>query len=160
MSAHHPKCCYTPRQANTPRVGDSVRRLSRGLLIAVSILNGAAGLICGVLFLAAPDGSLMQAGELLPIIRELPLAHIFFQDFAWIGVAMLLVLAIPNSVAAVALFRRTERQYLLTLIAGVLLMLWCGFELIFMINGLAIGYFVVGLISVLCSAYLLRSDTT
>lgn len=133
-----------------------MRRMARGLLIAVSVLNGAAGLVCGVLFIVGPDGRFMQAGALLPVIQELPLATVFFQDFVWIGVAMLLVLGVPNSVAVVMLLRGSERQYLVTLLAGVLLLLWCGFELVFMINGLAVGYFVVGLISVLGSILLLR----
>ncbi|MDP2233097.1 MAG: hypothetical protein Q8K89_05645 [Actinomycetota bacterium] len=134
--------------------------MARSFLIVVSILNGLAGLVCGVLFIAGPDGSLMQAGALLPVVQELPLANIFFQDFVWIGIAMLLALGIPNSVVAVMLLRKSKRQYLATLIAGVLLILWCGFELIFMINGLAVGYFVVGVISVLCSIWLLRQNVT
>ncbi len=133
-----------------------MRRMARGFLIVVSILNGLAGLVCGVLFIAGPNGRFMQADALLPVIHELPLASVFFRDFVWIGVAMLLVLGIPNSAVAVMLLRKSDRQYLATLIAGVLLMLWCGFELIFMINGLAVGYFVIGLISVLCSILLLR----
>ncbi len=133
-----------------------MRRMARGFLIVVSILNGLAGLVCGVLFIAGPDGSLMQAGALLPVIQELPMASVFFQDFIWIGVAMLLALGVPNSVVAVMLLRKSEKQYLATLAAGALLILWCGFELVFMINGLAVGYFVVGLISILCSITLLR----
>jgi len=133
-----------------------MRRVARGLLIVVSILNGAAGVVCGVLFLAGPDGHLMQAGALLPVVQRLPLASVFFRDFTWIGIAMLLVLGIPNSIAAVMLLRRSESQYLATLAAGVLLVLWCGFELIFMLNALAVGYFAVGLVSVLSSIVLLR----
>ena len=74
-----------------------MRRLARGVLIVVSVLNGAAGLICGVLFIAGPDGHLLQAGALIPVIQGLPLASVFFRDFFWIGVIMLLVLGIPNS---------------------------------------------------------------
>ena len=133
-----------------------MRRMARGFLIVVSILNGLAGLVCGALFIAGPDGGLMQAGALLPVIQTLPLASVFFQDFSWIGVAMLLALGLPNSVVAVMLLRKSEKQYLATLIAGVLLILWCGFELIFMINGLAVGYFVIGIFSVLSSILLLR----
>lgn len=137
-----------------------MRRMARRFLIVASVLNGLAGLVCGVLFIAGPDGSLMQAGALLPVVQELPLANVFFQDFVWIGIAMLLALGIPNSVVAVMLLRKGKRQYLATLIAGVLLILWCGFEVIFMINGLAVGYFVVGVISVLCSIWLLRQNVT
>jgi EamA domain-containing membrane protein RarD len=133
-----------------------MRRVARGLLIVVSILNGVAGLVCGVLFIAGPDGHFLQAGALLPVVQGLPLASVFFRDFVWIGVAMLLVLGVPNSIAAVMLLRKSENQYLATLVAGVLLLLWCGFEFVFMFNALAVGYFVVGLISILSPIVLLR----
>ena len=58
-------------------------------------------------------GGLMQAGALLDVIRTLPLAAILFQDFFWIGVAMLLV--------AVALVMcRTPRNRQRLLVAGLL----------------------------------------
>jgi hypothetical protein len=134
-----------------------MRRLARGYLIVVSILNGFAGLVCGVLFIVRPDGSLLQAGALLPIIRTLPLADIFFHSFLWIGVAMLLVLGVPNTVAAAMLVRHSGRQYLATLVAGVLLVMWTGFELIFMYNAPALGYFTAGAVSILCSVLLMRT---
>ena len=132
-----------------------MRRLARGVLIVVSVLNGLAGLVCGVLFIAKPDGSLMGAGALLPVIQELPLATVFFRDFSWIGIAMLLVLGIPNTVATVMLIRRNARQYSLTLLVGALLLAWTGFELIFMYNALALAYFAVGTLSILSSVFLL-----
>jgi hypothetical protein len=137
-----------------------MRRVARWFLIVVSILNGVAGLVCGVLFIARPDGRLLQAGALLPVIKTLPLASLFFRDFLWIGVAMLLALGLPNAIAAVMLLRKRGKQYVATLTAGVLLVLWSGFELIFMVNGLAVGYFVVGLLSILCSMLLLRPAPT
>jgi hypothetical protein len=137
-----------------------MRKAARGFLIVVSILNGVAGLVCGALFVAAPDGRVVQAGALLPVIQGLPLASVLFQDFLWIGVAMLLMLGLPNSLAAVMLLRKSESQYVATLVAGVLLVLWCGLELMFMLNVPAAGYFVVGLISVLCSILLLRPGQT
>jgi hypothetical protein len=138
------------------KVGVWMRRLARGFLLAVSVLNGLAGLACGVLFIAGPDGRLLQAGALLSVIQRLPLASVFFQNFVWIGVAMLLVLGVPNSTAAVMLLRKSKNQYFATLIAGLLLILWCGFELVFMFNVAAVGYFVIGLTSLLCSILLLR----
>ena len=137
-----------------------MRRLARGFLIVISILNGLSGLVCGVLFIAGPDGRLLQAGALRPVIQGLPLANVFFRDFFWIGVAMLLVLGIPNTVAAVMLLRRSERQYVATLVAGILLLLWCGFEMVYMFNVPALGYFTVGVISVLCSILLLKPSQT
>lgn len=140
-----------------------MRRTARVFLILVSILNGAAGLVCGALFLASPDGSLMGFEPLLTVVRTLPLADVFFRDLMWIGVAMLLALGIPNTVAAVMLTRRRAGQYTATLAAGALLVLWTGFELIFMYNVAALGYFVVGVLSILCSVLLAgrgRSDVT
>jgi hypothetical protein len=139
-----------------------MQRAARGFLIAVSIINGAAGLICGVLFIAAPDGRFLQAAALLPVIGTLPLATVLFRDFFWIGVAMLLALGLPNLVAAVMLLRRSDGQYLASLTAGVLLVLWCGFEMVFMFNVAAVGYLIVGALSILCSFLLLgpRSAST
>ncbi len=133
-----------------------MQRVARGYLIVVSILNGLAGLVCGLLFIVRPDGSLLQAGALLPVIRTLPLASVFFRDFLWIGVAMLLVLGVPNTVAAVMLLRRSEQQYLVTLVAGLLLVMWTGFELVFMYNAPALGYFAIGLLSILASVFRTR----
>jgi hypothetical protein len=132
-----------------------MRRLARGFLIVVSGLNGLAGLVCGVLFIAAPDGHLLQAGALLPVIHTLPLAGVFFRDFTWIGVAMLLALGLPNAIAEVMLLRRSGKQYVATLVCGILLVLWCGFEFVFMFNGAALGYFVVGVLAVASSSVLL-----
>lgn len=122
----------------------------------MSILNAAAGLICGVLLILRPDGRLLQMGALLPVVKGMPLANIFFRDFFWIGLAMLIALGVPNLIAVVMLLRRTENQYLATLGAGVLLLLWCGYESIYMFNAAAVGYFAVGAASVLFSALLLR----
>jgi hypothetical protein len=133
-----------------------MRRVARAFLIVVSILNSFAGLVCGVMLIVKPDGRLLQMGALLPVVKTMPLSNIFFRDFFWIGVAMLLGLGIPNLIAAVMLVRRSEKQYLATLVAGVLLVLWCSFEFVYMFNVPAVGYFVVGVLSILCSVSLLR----
>lgn len=135
-----------------------MQRAARVWLLVVSALNGAAGLVCGLLLIARPDGSLLGASALLPVIKRFPLADVFFQDMFWIGVAMLLALGVPNLIAFVSLLRRTSRQYLLSLAAAVLLMLWCGFEMPFMFNYAALGYFFVGAISAACSVWLLSAS--
>ena len=134
-----------------------MRRSARVFLILVSVLNGFAGLVCGVLFVLSPDGSLMGFEPLVDVVRTLPLADVFFRDLWWIGIAMLLALGLPNAVATVMLLRRGSRQYALTLLAGVLLVLWTGFEIVFMFNIAALAYFVVGALEVLCSVMLRRA---
>ena len=130
--------------------------VARVWLLVVSALNGVAGLVCGLLFIARPDGSLLAAGALLPVIRRFPLVDVFFRDMFWIGVAMLIVLGAPNLIAFAALVRRHRYQYWLSFAAAVLLMLWCGFEMPFMYNFAAVGYFLVGAASALISVWLLR----
>lgn len=130
---------------------------ARVFLLVVSILNGVLGLICGLLLVAEPDGSLMLMGALRPVIATFPLADLFFRDFLWIGIAMLLVLAIPNLIAATMLIRRSDNQYRATLVAGILLVLWCGFEMLYMYNVAALGFLVVALLSIACSVALMRS---
>lgn len=133
-----------------------MQKAARGWLLVISALNGVAGLVCGILLIARPDGSLLKASALLPVIRRFPLSDVFFRDMFWIGVAMLLVLGIPNLIAFVSLLRRHPLQYRVSLAAAVLLMLWCGFEMPFMFNYAAVGYFVVGAISAFASTLAAR----
>ena len=134
-----------------------MQKVARAWLITISLLNGLAGLVCGVLLIARPDGGLLMATALLAVVEKFPLASIFFRDLFWIGVAMILVLGAPNGIAAVMLIRQDARQYQVALGAAVLLMCWCAFELIFMFNGAAIGYFAVAIVSALCAGWLLRA---
>ena len=90
-------------------------------------------------------------------IATLPLAGVFFQDFVWIGVAMLLVLGLPNAVAAALLLRRSGRQYVVTLVCAILLLAWTGFEMVYMFNVGAVGFFAVGVVSLACSIWLLKT---
>lgn len=132
-----------------------MHKAARVWLLVISALNGVAGTVCGLLLIARPDGSLLMASALLPVIKRFPLADVFFRDMFWIGGAMILVLGIPNLLAFSALLRRHPREYQLSLTAAVLLMLWSGFEMPYMFNYAALGYFVVGTISTLASIRML-----
>ncbi len=133
-----------------------MRRIARGFLIAVSVINGFLGVICAALLLLAPDGRFLGMGALLPVVATFPFSRVFFQDFLWIGLVMLLALGLPNLVAAVMLVRNAAGQYVATLIAGGLLLAWCSFELIYMFNFAAVAFFTVGVLSMLASLQLMR----
>ena len=45
-------------------------RVARVYLMVVSVLNGFAGLVCGAMLIAQPDGHLLQMGALLPVMRS------------------------------------------------------------------------------------------
>ena len=131
-------------------------RITRFFLLAVSIVNALSALVCGVLLVVAPDGSLMAAGELIPVVATLPLAQIFFQDLLWIGIAMLLVLCIPNATASILLMRRAMSQYQAAIFANALIMMWCTFQFFYMFNWLAVFYFVLAAAMVGCATLMTR----
>lgn len=135
---------------------DGVGRAARVWLIVVSVLNGLLGLVCGVLLLLRPDGGLLGMQVLLPVIGSFPLAGIFFRDFLWIGIVMLLALGIPNAVAAVLLIRHHAAQYQVTFASAVLLVAWCAFELVYMYNVAALAFLFVGATSAVASLWLMK----
>ncbi|MCL2402956.1 MAG: hypothetical protein FWC86_01785 [Coriobacteriia bacterium] len=137
-----------------------INKIARLFIFIVSTVNALAGLVCGILLIVAPDGRLMAAGELLPVIAALPLAHIFFQDLRWIGIAMLIVLWIPNELSTIALWLKHKLQYTVVVIANAAMMLWCTFQFIFMFNWLAVAYFVLGMLMIVAAVYLSRRTDT
>lgn len=133
-----------------------MRRIARGFLLAVSAINGVLGVVCAVLLLLKPDGRLLGMQVLLPVIAEFPWSDIFFRDFLWIGIVMLLGLGLPNLLAFAMLLRRVPMQYRFTLIAAVLLLLWCGFELVYMFNIAVVAFFAVAVLSIAASIWLMQ----
>ena len=53
-----------------------MQKVARAWLITISLLNGLAGLVCGPLLIARPDGRLLMATALLPVVHKLPLANV------------------------------------------------------------------------------------
>ena len=126
----------------------------RRVLIAISGINALSALICGVLIIVAPDGSMMAMESLLPLIADFPLASIFFRDLLWIGVAMLLILCLPNAISTAALLGKMSAQYQLVIGANILIMLWTVFQFVYLFNGLAVAYFLLGAAMVIIAARL------
>ena len=123
----------------------------RGFVLVTTLFNGIAGLICGLLFIGWPDGSLMAAEGMIPMLQTFPLADIFFRDFLWIGIAMILVLGIPSTIAGIMLLRKTAHQYIGSLVAAVLVLLWCMAEMPFLPNPLCLFFGVVALLQITAS---------
>jgi len=124
----------------------------------VSGINAVCALVCGVLFIGWTDGSLMSAGEMLDYIATFPLAQIFFQDFRWIGIAMLLALCFPNATAVYALLRQLPGRFHVVIVANTLMMLWCSFQFVYLFNWLAVGYFTLGVLMIAAALRLSRAD--
>ena len=135
--------------------------MARGIqqfILWVSAINAVCALICGVLFIGWPDGSLMSAGEMLDYIAAFPFAQIFFRDFRWIGIAMLLVLCLPNAVAIYALRSCWNARFRIVAVANMAMMLWCSFQFVYLFNWLAVGYFALGASMVASALWLSRIE--
>jgi len=125
-----------------------INKFARVFLLITNFFNGIAGIVCGLLFIMGPDGRYMGVGDggLIQMMQNFPLAYIFFRNFTWTGIAMLLVLGIPSTIAALSLLRQTATQYKWAFISSRLLMLWCFIEAIFLPNYLVIFFMLIGVI--------------
>ncbi|MCL2332389.1 MAG: hypothetical protein FWC54_02730 [Actinomycetia bacterium] len=126
-----------------------MKKAGRIVLLVISLLNGIAGLVCGILMIVKPDGSLMAMQSVIPVLRQTPvLGALFFRDLLWVGIVMLLALGIPSSLASVLTIRKHRCRYRSQLFAGICLLLWCITELFIIPNPVVVGYLVVGIVQV------------
>lgn len=96
--------------------------------------------------IAAPDGSLMGMGEMLPYFQKLPFADLVFQDFLFSGFALLIVNGLTNLTAAGLLLARKKLGVVLGGVFGVTLMLWICIQFyMFPLNFMSTAFFIFGL---------------
>lgn len=107
------------------------------ILVAVGALGG------GVLAIAAPDGSLIQASELIPVLQKIPVLGAFMDSLLVPGIILLIFVFVPQTVAAVLLIKKHPRQYRAGMVAGVFLSLITICELIFMGSNVLSWVFLV-----------------
>ncbi len=124
--------------------------LLEGLLQAVVALGA---LPCGVLFMASPDGSLLN----MPISM---LTGSPFADFFWPGLILFAVNGLGQTAAAVLSFRRHRFAGLAGAVMGLSLMIWI-FVQVSMIGGghwLQYLYFAIGVAEVALAFLLLPGN--
>lgn len=92
-----------------------------------------------------PTGQKWGMEPLLPLLQKLPLADVFFQNFIWSGIVLLLVNGVTNTVAFILLAKKRHWGALAGLACGIILMLWILVEyLIFGFNFLSNIYLAFG----------------
>lgn len=111
------------------------------LFIGIGAVGGA---MC---MLIDPSGRLIGMDALLVYFKKLPLADILFEDYAFSGIALLLVNGIPNLIAAGLLFAHKKFGVICGGILGVTLMLWICIQFyMFPFNFMDTAYFIFGAI--------------
>jgi len=94
-----------------------------------------------------PTGKQWGMESLLPLLQKLPLANLFFQNFIWSGIVLLIVNGLTNTVAFILLIKKHPYAAIASIACGVILMLWILVEyLIFGFNFLSNIYLAFGLL--------------
>ena len=91
----------------------------RRVLLGLCIFVGIGALAGGGLAVIVPDGSLMSAQELIPVVQKAPLVGPYIDSLLIPGLALLLLVCLPQAVAAILLLRRHPAQYRAGIICGV-----------------------------------------
>ena len=109
------------------------------LFIGVGAVSGAAAMLYD------PSGKVMGMDAMLPYFQVLPFADTLFQDFAFSGIALLIVNGLTNLTAALLLMMKKKSGVILGGVFGITLMLWiCIQFVIFPLNFMSTIYFVFG----------------
>lgn len=135
-----------------------INKIARGWALFVNWFNGILAPLCGgmmmfadVIFQGNPDAFMP-----ISLFDNFPFHDIFFASLFWPGLALLLVNGVPNIIALVLRFSGNRRaSYTWGMIAGVLLIVWTGVEMVYIPNALSVAYMIIGVLQ-LAACYSVR----
>ena len=120
--------------------------------------NGLCAVFFGGLMMLFPVDTPLGLGALLPAMGNFPF-QVFFRTLFWPGFALILCNGVGNLIAAGLFFRKRDALALwFAYAAGILLILWDVYEMIFLPNPLAVFYGLIGVAQVIMCLYLLRKQ--
>ena len=131
---------------NTIETTVKLRRLRNiqlfwGFFIGIGACFGAAMMI------VEPSGNPFRMVGMLPYFQKLPFAEVFFQDFLFPGIALLIVNGLTNTLSVFLIFRKNKYAALSGMMCGIILMLWISVQFyIFPFNFMSTIYFVFGIL--------------
>lgn len=128
----------------------------RKIQIFWCIFIGAGAVLGAAMMFISPSGEMFGMTPMLPLLRKLPLSGIFFNDFIWPGIALLLANGVTNAVTLAMLVKRSKYGGLAGGICGIILMLWITVQfVIFPINFMSSIFFLFGLLQA-ANGFILR----
>jgi hypothetical protein len=99
------------------------------------------------MMICEPSGVIFGMAPMLPSFQKLPFAEIFFQNFLYPGIALLIVNGCTNTISVILIFRRSKYAAVSGMICGIILMLWIAVQFyIFTFNFMSTLYFVFGVL--------------
>jgi hypothetical protein len=104
------------------------------------------GALCGsVMMFIEPTGKIWEMYLLLPYFQKLPWADIFFQNFIFPGIALLLANGITNFISFILMYQKHRYAAFSVMACGIILMLWITVQfVIFPLNFMSTLYFIFG----------------
>jgi hypothetical protein len=120
---------------------------TRSISIFWSLFIGIGALGGSLMMFIEPTGKIWDMYLMLPCFQKLPCADIFFQNFIFPGIALLIVNGITNFISFVLIYKNHRFAALSAMFCGIILMLWITIQFyIFELNVMSTLYFIFGLL--------------
>jgi len=115
-----------------------------------SLFIGIGALWGSIMMFTDPLGKFFGMYPLLPGFQKLPFSNLFFQDFIFPGIALLIVNGLTNFISFFLIYRKSRYAALSVIFCGIILMLWITLQfVIWNFNFLSNTYFIFGLLQAL-----------
>ena len=119
----------------------------RSISIFWSLFIGIGAIWGCMMMFIDPSGKIWGLDLLLPGFQKLPFSDIFFQNFIFPGIALLLVNGVTNFISLFLVYRKRRYAALSVMFCGIILMLWITLQfVIWTFNWLSNIYFVFGVL--------------
>ena len=119
----------------------------RNIQLFWSLFIGIGAYLGAFMMIFEPTGKTFGMVGMLPAFQKLPFADIFFQNFFFPGIALLIVNGLTNTISGILIFRRNKYAALSGMFCGIILMLWISLQFyIFPFNLMSTLYFVFGIL--------------
>jgi zinc transporter ZupT len=116
----------------------------RKIVYPLCAFVGLGAVIFGSIMMIFPVNTPLGLSALLPEMRNFPF-QMFFQTLFWSGLALFLVNGVSNMIACWFFKRKNNvMAFRFAFLAGILLIIWCTYESLFLPNALVIFYFTLG----------------
>jgi len=123
-------------------------RIWRLILLILSLFVGVSAIVgCCIAFIPGVS-TLVGADAIIPALQEVPYIGSFINTLIIPGIALLILVLIPQVNACVYILRKYKGQYNSAIFAGVLLVACMIGELVFIPSFLAWIYLVIGALQV------------
>ena len=130
-------------------------RLARGFSLFMNWFDGVCALVCGTWMAVSALCVLpLSWNDFMPVslLDPLPIPACMKADLLWPGIALVVVNGVPNLIALGCRFAGSLRaSYTWGVVAGVLLICWTAFELVYIPNALSVFYCALGVLQLVAS---------